>query len=95
MTKDIALEIVNVDTYKCATYCEDVVAEYNVIGLLDTIYEDIDNQVCKNCKYYQKHEIFNIGDWKWVCTNKEVVPEYVSFEPINDKHGCNKFEKEI
>jgi len=80
MIKDIALEIIDVDTYKCATYCEDVIAVYNVTGLIDIIYNDIDQQICRNCKHWN---------------NKNSVCRKLNFDEPHTITSCSEFEPEV
>jgi len=60
---------------------------------IDKIYNDFESRICKHCKFYQKHEVFAIGDWRFVCTNEQTSHKYSAFEPINDEYGCNHFER--
>ena len=83
MTKETALEIIDMDTYKCATYCEDVVATYNVQGLIDTIYDDIESQVCENCEYLTTNFIPNHKTCR------------LGIGILDKDFGCNHFKEGI
>ena len=83
MTKDKALEFIDMDTYKCATYCEDVIAHDNITGLIYAIYDDIEQQICSNCKH---------NDDSSLCKKGIVRPDD---NTNTGTFGCNKFEPDV
>ena len=56
--------------------------------LVNRIYDDFESRTCSNCKHYKNLEVFDIGDYRDVCTHP-VVDKFVSCPPKD--FGCNKF----
>ena len=61
----------------------------NIKKLINKIYDDFENKICKNCKWFNK-----VGLVGYSCSNKKNKEMFgMSIIWINENFGCNKFER--
>jgi hypothetical protein len=72
LRKEVDIEI-EIDTY-IGNY-EEVIAVYNIHGLLDRIYSDFEDRTCNTCTYYRDEDEVCVSSDSPLCT-KFVSPTY-------------------
>ena len=56
---------------------------------IDKLYDSLENQKCENCKWYKNAEVFDIGDYRDVCTHS-TIDKFVSCPPKD--FSCNQWK---
>jgi len=67
-------------------------SKINGIEIIDKIFDDFENRICRNCKWFYIDEDFNrpITRCKLGCA-EEIIG--AGFQKVSELFGCNKFER--
>ena len=62
---------------------ESTIESYSVKKILDSIYDDFENRICENCKYYD-----SLNKSSGMCANISI--QFV--DAVDSNFGCNGWE---
>ena len=83
MKRKEALDKIQQDKYNCTYGNRDYYASYSK-NLINEIYDNFDNRICKNCKYFGYNACYNDN----IC---DTNGDYIITE---EDFGCNRFKRE-